>query len=587
MKKIILQFSLGTLFVLFGFHSQAQTSVSIYWVMDSINTWNACPPPVNSDLVISGNAQGYAATDSISLHVFWGDGTDSTFKTGLNSSGSSNFYTYANHWYTMAGTFNVLVIAAGPDGVDDTSGTGPLTVYSACTTVSGYLYADVNSNCFYDGGDTTFSDYPVTIRNGSYTAGFGYTDSIGYYSINVPQGLTGLTISADHYAMGATCPASGFYTFNSTNSMNFDFGIDCSNSNFDLFTYHAFSGLGAPGGTGILNFYAGNVACSNIQSTITLTLDPSVTYNGMVAGPTPTTISGNTLTWSLTMPVYSYNANGNFHATVSVATNTTAVVFDTACFDVTISPSTGDSYPANNAHNWCLIIGGPYDPNSKEVSAPSMQSNGNIAAQEVLTYTVNFQNTGTAPAQNIYLMDTLSSNLEVSTMKILASSHSMHPEFYDANIVRFDFPNINLPDSNANEPLSHGWVIYSIATKPNLVNGTEIKNTAYIYFDYNAPIVTNTTLNTVDITLGISDAATNKIDNNLFPNPASNNFFVEFEKEMTGVLYVYDATGKIVRKIHLSHTNTAQLSITDLAPGIYSVSIPGVELKNNRVQVIR
>jgi PKD repeat protein len=63
--------------------------------------------------------------------------------------------------------------------------------------------------------------------------------------------------------------------------------------------------------------------------------------------------------------------------------------------------------------------------------------------------------------------------------------------------LRFNFFNIMLPDSGADEPGSHGWVLYRISPNTGLADPTEITNTSYIVFDQNYPIITNTTLNTM------------------------------------------------------------------------------------------
>jgi hypothetical protein len=62
----------------------------------------------------------------------------------------------------------------------------------------------------------------------------------------------------------------------------------------------------------------------------------------------------------------------------------------------------------------------------------------------------------------------------------------------------FDYKNINLPDSSANEPESHGFVTFQVKQVPNLATGTEINNNVGIYFDLNDPIITNTTLHTIN-----------------------------------------------------------------------------------------
>lgn len=59
----------------------------------------------------------------------------------------------------------------------------------------------------------------------------------------------------------------------------------------------------------------------------------------------------------------------------------------------------------------------------------------------------------------------------------------------------FRFSNINLQDSNHNEPLSHGYLLYSIKPVAGLLPYQKIKNSASIYFDFEAPVLTNTTEN--------------------------------------------------------------------------------------------
>ena len=173
---------------------------------------------------------------------------------------------------------------------------------------------------------------------------------------------------------------------------------------------------------------------------------------------------------------------------MSICTDTAAIIGDTACFPVSVTSDTVN--PNNNEDTWCLIIDGPWDPNNKTVSSPDMEMNGNTAPDSKHTYRVNFQNTGTAPAVNVYILDSISNKLNLETFEVLASSHDMTPQLVDERVIRFNFKDINLVDSNANEPESHGFLIYSIEMKESLPIGTEIHNTAHIFFDYNAPIVT-------------------------------------------------------------------------------------------------
>ena len=57
----------------------------------------------------------------------------------------------------------------------------------------------------------------------------------------------------------------------------------------------------------------------------------------------------------------------------------------------------------------------------------------------------------------------------------------------------FIFNNIQLPDSNVNEPASHGFVKFKINQRANNPLGTVIENKAGIYFDFNEAVITNST----------------------------------------------------------------------------------------------
>ena len=93
-------------------------------------------------------------------------------------------------------------------------------------------------------------------------------------------------------------------------------------------------------------------------------------------------------------------------------------------------------------------------------------------------------------------MDTLDANLDVSSFELLA--YSVQPVVQIiGNVARFNFPNINLPDSNSNEPGSHGFVQFRIKLKNGLQLHTAISNTSYIYFDFNSPVQTNTVVDTL------------------------------------------------------------------------------------------
>ena len=200
---------------------------------------------------------------------------------------------------------------------------------------------------------------------------------------------------------------------------------------------------------------------------------------------------------------------------------------------------------------------------------------GDIAVGEEhwLTYTIHFQNTGTAAAQNIELRDTLDADLDLATFQVLAQSHGMQT-FVTGNAVRFSFPNINLPDSTTDEPNSHGYVQYRINTLPNLSLGTAVENTASIYFDFNAPVVTNTTVNNVELLSGVKvTGAGDGVQIQVWPNPASDMVNIQMNKELVGEeLVLTNIYGEELKRERLL-THTSHLSTNHLPSGLYFLRI--------------
>lgn len=143
----------------------------------------------------------------------------------------------------------------------------------------------------------------------------------------------------------------------------------------------------------------------------------------------------------------------------------------------------------NAADSVQTIVGGAFDPNDKQ--ATPQLSPSQVAAGKYIDYTIRFQNTGTDTAFNIVISDTLNENLQANTLQMLVSSHTCKATVKD-NIVFFEFLHILLPDSNVNELKSHGFVSFRIQPQTTIIPNTIIPNKAAIYFDYNAPVITNT-----------------------------------------------------------------------------------------------
>ena len=236
-----------------------------------------------------------------------------------------------------------------------------------------------------------------------------------------------------------------------------------------------------------------------------------------------------------------------------------------------------------------------YDPNDKSAQPVGYGSQNYIYANTAIDYRVRFQNTGTDTAFNITILDTLSTNLDPSTLSMGSSSHNYTWSIVSGNVLRVDFANIMLPDSNVNEPLSNGFFRYRIEQVPNNPVGTIIDNQAAIYFDYNPPIFTNTTLHTVGedfvtkILVSVDNPQEATLNVKVFPNPFGEETTLQIDNKHYEELRleVYDLMGRKVKSVQAFDTNQVVLKRGNMEQGVYFYRLQGDQqvISTGKIQV--
>jgi uncharacterized repeat protein (TIGR01451 family) len=278
-------------------------------------------------------------------------------------------------------------------------------------------------------------------------------------------------------------------------------------------------------------------------------------------------ISGNTITWNLNSAASSFSNFDVILFSVPGGLINGAQHF----FSSSIAPTgaTIDCGTYNNTGSLLQILGNSYDPNDKNASTDYMNENyplGYLDAftDDALSYTIRFQNTGTAPAQNIYIIDTLSAQLDWSSFTLLEATHPIQVVNLGNGIMRFEFNQIWLPDSTSNEPQSHGHLTYRISENANNPIMSTIENTAYIYFDWNDPIITNTTFHQ---NMWLDQIAEINGGLAIYPNPAQTQISLGLT-EPSQVL-IKDINGKVIfnEQVGLGQT----INIQAFESGVYLI----------------
>jgi hypothetical protein len=139
--------------------------------------------------------------------------------------------------------------------------------------------------------------------------------------------------------------------------------------------------------------------------------------------------------------------------------------------------------------------------------------------------------------------------------------------------MEFKFDNILLPDSNINEPMSHGYISYRIKPKSTLITGDTIRNSASIYFDFNPPIITNTFNTEFVAQLGINDFENG--DFVFYPNPVADRVTISVKNNgSVASIAVYDVLGKlIVSEKPTSAASTHTIDLSSLSKGVYLLEV--------------
>ncbi len=527
-----------------------------------------------AELYIYAETSGYSASDAPTISIDFGDGTDTTYLDPNFGSTYPNVWAYVSHLYSTAGSYDVTYIITMPDLQSDTVTVYSEVVVGACSYVSGYIYSDVNTNCTMDGPDSPLQLYVVAkeASTGNYLNG-AIANASGYYEILVPTGmLIDLQISSWSASLNYVCPASGILSTSGPSTGN-DFAVDCSSHDMEPYQWNGFF---HPGFTEYIKIGVNNLACgtgTDVQLRVVIS-DPLVTFVSGIAdgGDITPAVSGDTLTWDIPAAYisnYIYLYGYTPQLTMWFTTDASAPLGSNICVDVIAEPIAGDLDPTNNLVNMCFPVLNGYDPNYIEVTPHGTTDAGLIDPNLEMVYTVHFQNTGNFPATNILIKDTLDLTvLDLSSFEFMGSSHAV------TNIISsgdgamvFEFDGINLPDSTSDEPNSHGWITYRIKQQPNLVPTTTIENTAHIYFDFNAPIVTNTALNTIKNPMTISENSANENHLSIYPVPASGMITVITNSTEVSFYQIFDMNGNILLTGAVS--NGEQISIENLANGIY------------------
>ena len=419
------------------------------------------------------------------------------------------------------------------------------------------VFHDWNENGSWDPEEPTVPGIPVTVDDVTYETGESGCISVEAASVS----SIGVLQDTEVWPLNTT-PAT--LTFAGVANTAISFGISPNDPNYNMGLSYTqlgdyFCNFETP-----LWIQVENQGNSPVSGSLGVTIDPLLT---IVDWTGDGTLDGAVITWDIVdMPVgatwwYTVTVESpSFEAMGELATNSASLQVYNPEGEVIEVIHEVDEH----------IITCSYDPNDKQVWPAGETDNGYLPVEPTtLEYLVRFQNTGNAAAFNIRVDDDLDPNLDWSTYEVIATSHYCEPSIDMSNgHIEWYFPDIMLPDSTANEPESHGFIRYRVATGPAVYEGMTVENTAYIYFDFNPAVITNTTLNTFSDEYFTGIEETEGLTIGTFPNPAEDRLTVTLRGARVHQLSLIGLDGKTVLTQRPKGPQTT-LSLDGLAEGLY------------------
>lgn len=432
---------------------------------------------------------------------------------------------------------------------------------NASGKIMGRVFNDINGDGLFNGNDHGLMNMRVEATD----LGATYTNASGLYWFDaVPAGYAVSKPAEDHWQFTTTntyvveVPTQGV-------SQDNDFGLQAGGV-FSELTPDIGS---APMRCGMdISYWATVTNTGNQVSDVQLTvmLDELTTF--MTAYPAPNTVENGVATWDFpnTQPTHSRDVHivvhlpGSDHVgeTLNDEVQATALI---------------DGVPASvDTRTYDPVLLCAVDPNDKQVVPPGEGTQHWTPMGSRLSYRVRFQNTGNAAAHEVVILDTLDTDLDPSTLRMLDASHPYHALLQTDGVLRITFENINLPDSGTDFLASQGFVRFGIDHIEELPEGTLARNTADIYFDNNAPVITNTTLNTLtygSLTM-VQESDLTDAGLLVFPNPSQGNATVRLSDEFIGRvdLQLFDLKGQLLQRIS-RRSKTFLIERGDLPTGTY------------------
>lgn len=435
--------------------------------------------------------------------------------------------------------------------------------------INGKLFVDFNSNNMQDINEPNLPYKKIMESN---TGNVAFSQPDGEYTIGVFD--TGnFVVGAEILNYYNNVPASHnayFSGFQQIDSLN-NFAIQPAVTINDLCVSI----------TPIDDFQSGfnsgyMISYENVGTTIqspTLIFFPDNDLTFVSANPIPNSITTDSLVWNIG-PINPFEPGGTIYVTVNVNAGTPIGTIINS--SVRIEPVVGDANPVCNYDDSEELTTSSVDPNDILVNEDTVFTS-QLSSPPFLEYIIRFQNTGNDTAIMVKIINLPPFELDSSSFALVTSSHPVNIRYISSSrFLEFKFDDIFLPDSNINEPASHGFIRYRIKPKSTLVAGDSINNNAAIYFDFNAPVITNNAVTEIVQPTSINEWTSNIEGLAIYPNPANNRITIKPNQLTTAnyQLTIIDLFGRLIfQSLIKDQQAPIAINVSSFSKGVYFIEV--------------
>lgn len=431
--------------------------------------------------------------------------------------------------------------------------------------VNGYTRLDLQNNGCTD-ADPGFPYLKYKLVNGTNQSSY-YSSSNGYHGVMLKNGTSVITPILDNPTWFSVSPSSISLNMPSaTNYANQNFCVTAVGSHHDLSVVIVPIDRARPGFDAYYKVLVRNNGNQTATGTVRFTYN-AATAEYIQSTPLAASAGFGSVTWNVEGLLPLSEVKYIVKLNLNTPTDTPPLNANDVLKFSAVANIAQDEVATNDEATLEQTVVNSFDPNDKICLGGDYVRPEHVG--DYMYYRIRFENLGTASAQNIKVTDMIdTTKFDIASLSPVDGSHPFTTRVIQGNQVEFMFNNIQLGFADEN---NDGYLVFKIRSLNSLTEGAVLENTASIYFDYNLPVVTNTSVVKMQRSLHTISFETIKLA--LYPVPAGDMVFISIPKQVNvQSVTVYNLLGQSVLE-NVRPGPQGDVNVTKLASGSYLMRV--------------